>query len=836
MNGTVLMLKKTVGSVYRGTQEAFKTWHNRIRTRYAYYYKHCKLRSDVVLYESFYGRGMLCNPYAIFLELLDDPRYAHLQHVWVLEKPEEENLLISRYKNRKNVTFVKFQSKQYVKYLCTAKYLVNNSTFPNYYIKKPGQVYINTWHGIPLKTMGFDIPDGAFESTNVIRNFLQADYLLAANSSMTDMYQKAYRLKHLYQGKILEEGYPRLDLLTKCSREQVFESFRQHGVQADINKKVILFAPTWRGESYAKASTNVDYCFDFKERLEACIDTSEYQILVKVHQRVYELAKNKLTEGYFVPSKMDVNEIMSVTDILVSDFSSVYFDFLATGKPILFYIPDLENYTRDRGLYKTPDCLPGPCTTSVEEIGDWVNHIDDVAARSREKYSAEQAWSNGYGAGSIAAKIVDVVFAGNEADYKIHRPELSKKRILISKGKTQVNGMSTSLLSLLNQIDYSKFDVSVMVCNTRNVAERNLVNRINPNARVLVRSSSNPITIGERIIQTYYERTYYKNPLRNMFARDARRSYGDVEFDYFIDFDGYSPYYAALGLQYPNARKCIWQHNDMMAEKNDKYAWLDKTFRLYAYFDRIVSCAYDVMLVNRENMSGIYCDAEKFTYMKNFIDINRIKGSLSQDLIRQFQDRKYILASEKVQNGCIQATLLPYLPEYDQDGNRQYRFVTIGRFSMEKNHENLINAFSRLQKEYGNVCLYMLGDGKLKKRIDSLVARLNLGDHVFAPGNIDNPFSVLENADCFILPSLHEGQPMVINEARALGMPIIVSNFSSVNSILLENGQLVIETDEDSIYEGMKKYIQGQVPCDYEFDPETYNAQAYQEFLNVLEG
>ncbi len=827
-------IKSTLGCVYRGTQEAFKSSDSKRRTRYAYYYKYCKVRDHVVLYESFYGKGMLCNPYAIFLELLGDPEFKDYIHVWVLKDPKVDQVLIDRYRDHKNVIFVPYGGKTYLKYLATAKYLFNNSTFGNYFVKKKEQVYVNTWHGIPLKTLGYDMPNGPVESTNVVRNFLQTDYMISASPFLTEIYQKSYRLEHLYGGKIIEEGYPRLDILVRSDRNEVLNRLRSYGVGVDGNKKIILFAPTWRGTTFAQASSDISFCYALKERLEQIIDTTQYQILIKLHQQVFELVRDTLSDDFFVPSMIDANEMLAVTDILINDFSSIYFDFLATGRPVLFYIPDLELYSEQRGLYRGTESLPGPCTDSVEELGSWINQIETTFAENQHKYDAEREWSNGYTDGSIAKKIVDIVFRRNEEGYKIHQPALDKKRILVSRGRMRVNGISTSLLSFLENLDYERFDVTLMLQSTSVAEEKKLMSRIPSGVRIMVRNSGNSVTIGERILHIYYGRTFYKNPFHPMYWRDVQRSYGDAEFDYVIDFDGYNAYYSVLALQYQNATRCIWQHSDLMAEKDLRFPWLDSIFKLYRHFDRIVSCAYDVMLVNREKLKE-YAGPERFAYMKNFIDLDRITGFLGKAEFRSFEGQEYLLLADTNSRGMRRLDLIPGLaPGAMENGQRLYRFVAMGRFSPEKNYENLVAAFERLHQEYSNVYLYILGDGPEKKEIDRLIGKLALRDRIITPGNLENPFMILEHCDCFILPSLHEGQPMVINEARVLKLPIIVSNFSSVKGVLIENGQLVIDTGVEDIYLGMKKFIQGEVPSDYPFRPEEYNREAYREFLGVL--
>lgn len=836
MNQYLHAVKSTVGCVYRGLQESVRSWDNRVRTRYAHYYKNCKVRDNLVMYEAYFGKGMLCNPYAIFLQLMEDDRFTYLKHVWVLKDMDTDKELQEKYRHCKNVIFVKRNSREYLKYLCSAKYLFNNVTFPSYFTKKDDQVYVNTWHGIPLKTLGYDMPNGGVEVSNTIRNFLQVDYMVSASPFLTHIYKTAYKLENIYEGKIIEEGYPRLDLLVKFRREDVYKKLRSYGVEVDNNKKIILFAPTWRGASYAQASTDVSFYYEFKEKLESIIDTSEYQILIKVHQRVYELAAEKLQQPFFIPSMIDANEVLAVTDVLVSDFSSIYIDFLATGKPILFYIPDLANYTQERGLYRSPDCLPGPCTGDAEELAGWINNLDNVMEANREKYEAERAWSNGYNAGKISAKIIDIVFREDEAGYKVIKPECKKERLLISRGKMLVNGISTSLLSFLDNLDYDRFDVSVMILGTDKPEELDLINRINPKARIICRNSAGCYTVGERITQCYYTRNTYKNVFHEMYARDVKRSYGNAKFDYVLDFEGYNTYYAIMALQFKDAYKCIWQHNDMLAEKESRFEWLERIFNLYQYYDKLVSCSYDVMLVNRKNLAGTYCGPEHFAYMKNFVDVDRIERLCARNDIRCYEGENYIVANEKSSGGSLTAKMLPLVPDTNEKGEKNYRFVTVGRFSGEKNHDHLIRAAHKLCLENPNVYLYILGNGPLRGKMEELVNTLGMEEHVFMPGNVSNPFAVMNSSDCFILPSLHEGQPMVIHEARGIKMPIIVSNFSSVNGVLVENGQLVIGTEVEDIYEGMCKFIAGEVPTDYVYDIREYNREAYQEFLKVLEG
>ena len=165
-----------------------------------------------VLYESFSGNGMLDNPEAIFRHLLTQPDMSDLQHIWVLDDPAKHPEVLKEFADHPQVSFVKILSDGYFKALATSQYLVNNATFPQELAKRPEQTYLNTWHGIPLKHMGFDLPGGGARSRNVTRNFLQTDFAIGACGFMTEtMYRRAYRLQGIFRGAVIEEGHPRTD-------------------------------------------------------------------------------------------------------------------------------------------------------------------------------------------------------------------------------------------------------------------------------------------------------------------------------------------------------------------------------------------------------------------------------------------------------------------------------------------------------------------------------------------------------------------------------------------------------------------------------------------------
>lgn len=333
-----------------------------------------------------------------------------------------------------------------------------------------------------------------------------------------------------------------------------------------------------------------------------------------------------------------------------------------------------------------------------------------------------------------------------------------------------------------------------------------------------------------------------------IYSREFRRLFGESKFDYIIDYDGYGIFYATVCLSQKEAQTCVWLHNDMMSEFQTRFFWLKRVFSLYADFDYTVSCSRQIMETNRKKLAG-YVPADKFRYAKNCADFEKVKsGSRMGQIV--YNGHTYYSFSD-TDHSVTNMKLIPLQPEtltewgegtvdfhsvHAKADNGIIRFATVGRLSVEKNQAALIRAFARLAEERQDVMLYILGDGPERENLQNLIGQLNIQDHVILTGNLSNPFGLLNQCDCFVLPSLHEGQPLVVFEARALHMPIILSRFSSVGGSVIENGQYLVDMDEESIYSGLHAYLAGEVPCDYVFDDAAYNQEAYAEFEAAVFG
>ncbi|MEP6482329.1 MAG: glycosyltransferase [Rhodoglobus sp.] len=777
------------------------------------YWREQPIRPNTVLYESFSGSGMLCNPEAIFRELLNAPDMAHLRHIWVLSEPRRDVAALAEFARDSRVTFVSYGSAAYMRALSTSQFLINNATFPPSFAKRPGQQYINTWHGTPLKKMGYDMPNGPREAANVMRNFLAADYLISANPVMTDMYLRAYRLKGIYRGTIIEEGYPRIDRQTLTAA--AIASERRKLTDAGVligDRKIILYAPTWKGSSFSRPEDDLDTLAQHVTELTSLIDSTEYVVLLKTHQAIYSLGRDRSdVSGALVPNEIPTNVILGLTSILITDYSSIAYDFLETGRPVLYFIPDLDEYEASRGVYIAPADWPGPVVTSIQELSTEIAAASSVpSAQYDERYRATSQMVVPYDDGHSTRRVIDVVFRGQREGLRLHEPvDDGRTSILIYLGGMRSNGITTSALNLLASIDHDRFDVSAFYPADYSADAINNQLAIDRRVRQFPRVGG---MNGPKVDQLQRFVDYRRGLMRRHDRTPRRKKLWDDEwtrcfgaetrFDHVVDFSGYGPFWSALLLHAPRAIRSIWLHNDLAADahrvvhgRKPMHHSLTQVFTLYEQFDHLVSVSTELSDINKKSL-GAYADAAKFISAPNTIDSTLIASNMREPIEGEARE---FLAQKK-----------------------SHTFISVGRLSPEKNFARLIRAFAQVHANHPATQLLIVGDGPLAASLRELVDSLNLGESVLLVGHANNPYSLMAASSCFVLSSDYEGQPMVLLEAQIVGLPIVTVDFASVRGALPPGVGLIVEQSDAALASGMEAYLRGSVQSS------TFDARAYQ--------
>jgi len=320
---------------------------------------------DAVFLESFYGQSASCNPAGIARMLRrirpDVARYWSVVDGSVAI-PDGDVRLIEG-------------SREWWRVRASARALIVNDWLRKRYRRRPHQHVLQTWHGTMLKRLGLDRANvGARTRVAVRRESDRWDALLAQNTYSARIFTSAYA----FSRGTWDEGYPRNDRLVSGADAA---SIRR-AVGIPDGARVVLYAPTWRDDR----TEMVDYLdlTSFAAELE-----EDTVLLVRGHSRTLRYGRDLEAERLIdVTSYPNVADLLEVSDVLVTDYSSVMFDFSATGRPIIFFTPDLAHYSSDlRGFYF--DLLaeaPGPVVRTREELLDAI--ADSATERDRYRVQA----------------------------------------------------------------------------------------------------------------------------------------------------------------------------------------------------------------------------------------------------------------------------------------------------------------------------------------------------------------------------------------------------------------------------------------------------------------
>lgn len=378
---------------------------------YGWYYKHSRIDEHIILFESFHGSTVSDSPYYILKELLSREDASKFKIYYSSNKADHKTHKKFLEANHIPAKLVDVQSFEYMKILATAKYLINNSSFPIYYIKKDEQVYLQTWHGTPLKTLGKQMRLGIESMYNVQHNFLQATYLMHPNEFTRDSIMRDYNLEGLYTGKVALSGYPRNSIFLDKEKASKVRN------ELDLtDKTVYAYMPTWRGTSNHAISMD-SYSKEIKTMMDH-LDKSlkDNQIL---YVNFHPILKNSVQLDNYThiknfPATVDKYEFLNSVDALITDYSSVFFDFSITRKPIILFMYDFDEYMQDRGMYFDIQELPFIKLYHLKDLSEYLS-TEKVLQHSYDSDEYCDKYLK-YDSLDAPAKMLDLVLYGKTDD------------------------------------------------------------------------------------------------------------------------------------------------------------------------------------------------------------------------------------------------------------------------------------------------------------------------------------------------------------------------------------------------------------------------------------
>ena len=318
------------------------------------------IKNNQILFENFTGKGYGDNPKYIANELLKKSDEYKLY--WVVRKR-------IKLKFPKNIIPIKLYSLKYFYILSTSKVWISNSRFDQYVVKRKNQFYIQTWHSpLRLKKIEYD----AYENLSdyykkvMINDSKNIDLMIAGCDFSYDIYKTSFN----YKGTIKKTGTPRCDMFfnkQKCIeiKKRLCEEFK-----IPKNKRIVMYAPTFRKKGIDLKKFNIEKIYD-------SIDDGNTILLLRFHPSSKFDIKINNNDIINVSEYPDMQELICLEDIMITDYSSCCFDQMIAGKPCLLYVPDLDSYlSHERNLYFDFNELPFPIIKNYKDLKKGIININ----------------------------------------------------------------------------------------------------------------------------------------------------------------------------------------------------------------------------------------------------------------------------------------------------------------------------------------------------------------------------------------------------------------------------------------------------------------------------
>lgn len=750
-------------------------------SRVSYYieqFESLPIDDSVILYCAYNGNAFYGNLLAMYKYYKNEP---NLKHFIVLKNINNIPIEI---READNVYIVLYASRLHYRLLAMAKYVFTNGTYPFEYIRKQEQVALNTWHGTPIKTLGFDVSNSSFSiSRNIINSYYSSTHIIHPNEATKNAIIKSFALKNGEMHHVT--GYPRQDFLINSTTSQKHELKKKLGLE--LSKPVVLYATTVRDGDSVEVEKNE--LMQIKA-IQLLSDNPLYNFLYKGHY-----SKEESDEI----NKIDSNELLSIVDILITDYSSIAIDYLVCNKPIILFTYDIKGYREKRGFYFEPTTLTSNVANHPEEIPKMISSL-----LTKHRDDDKQ----------IAAKSLLCSNDDGEATLRIDKLlntttkyEKSKQRLLIFAGNIfLINGITSSFKNLIDNINFEKYKVYILLTQnsfSENSNEQILTRLREKGCSFVFYYGAISASRVERYAYTefnknmYFYNEYHKNIYESAMKRTSNRIFGNLKFDKILNFEsGYSRDVSNMLALTKAKEKYIVLHSDMKKEQELRFPHLKCSFEYWKHYDQVLSVSNAINVVNHVSVGIKYgCTTEKFNVFLNYIDIEEIINKGKEKI--EGKEKKLF--------------------------NNKQTFVCVGRLSIEKNQTLLIEAFAKARKKTNlNMNLIIIGDGPMRSKLQKQIKSLGMKKYITLLGFKQNPYKYISKSHCLISPSLQEGQGLVLLEALLLNTEILATKVPASIEIVNKYGGEICEFDSCDMSEKILE-ISGHRKTSNNFDPFQYN-------------
>lgn len=709
-------------------------------------------------------------------------------HIFVLAKEIQKNYPEYQFylAVRKGVTvpktfekkIVEHGSKEYLDLLATAEILMNDTSFWSFFHKRAEQKYYLFWHGTPLKCLGKSTQIQGYG--NVQRNLAAADQIFVSNQFTREKLAEDFGIADIVDNEFVIAPSPR--------NSQLF-----------MNRVVsgrYLYMPTWRGVDVSKVSVQQEL-YRHLQVLDQGLKDSE-ELYIKLHPYEAKLLEFK-EEDYqhlkLFPEGVEVYEFLQTVEKLITDYSSIMFDFALTKREILLFTYDKHDYLKNRGMYLEMADLPFP-------------QFDCPQALLRGLHSGEKRLENEliesfYPHDSENGTQIVLAYLLQQKKNESIQPFSNwnqKENVLIYAYQLADNGITASLWNLFSQVDLSHRNY-ILIWQEGMIPKKleYKIKALPQGVHTFIQMEKVQGTMTEALATAFYMNGFplFKNKMEEMYQRDFQRCFPNLKKCYFVHYPGYDRSYSVWtwALQPLGISTMIFVHTDMEKEFQINPSLKPKIiYEAYKWATNVVCVTREV-----ENKILALVPTAKTTTMNVLLNEREIKNKGAR--------------KEGLQ--------LPASLEAAFKSEKITVFISVGRYSRQKGYDRLITAFEQLDDH--QTCLILVCSyGPEKENIQEQIKKSARQQDIYLFEQCLNPYYLVKQSDAFVLASRYEGLGMVVFEALALSTPVIMTRIPETLEVLgTEETAIVVENSIIGITEGLKRYQSGERPGT-SFDFEKY--------------
>lgn len=691
-------------------------------------------------------------------------------------------------KLEKNV--VEHGSKKYLELLATCEILINDTSFWHFFHKRKEQKYVIFWHGTPLKCLGKSTQVQGYG--NVQRNLAAADQVFVSNEFTREKLANDFGIAGIIDNEFVIAPSPR--------NSQLF-----------MNRVVVgryLYMPTWRGVDVSKVSIQKEL-HAYLHELDAGL-TDEEELYLKLHPYEAKLLDFKESDYQHLklfPENLEVYEFLQTVEKLITDYSSIMFDFALTKREILLFTYDKKAYLESRGTYIAIDDLPFPQFDCVDDLLQGLR----MKPVNSDYESVEEFICHDSKEGTSI--VLDYLLnQQNHSKIESHSNWNQKENVLIYAYQLADNGITASLLNLFESIDLTKRNYILiwqegMIPTKLEYKIKNLPQGV----YTFIQMEKVQATLIENMMTLLYMNGLpsSKSKMVAMYQRDFDRCFPHLSCESFIHYPGYDRSYSiwTWALQPLGISTMIFVHTDMEKEFQVNPSLKSKViFEAYEKADRVVCVTQTI----EEKILSLVPKA-------NTIVMNVL-----------FNEKKIQQQASK-----LQGLVIPNSLEKAFDSEDTTVFISVGRYSKQKGYDRLITAFEKLEDQETRLVL-ICSYGPEKQRLQEQIKASPRYSSIYLFDQCENPYYLVKQSDAFVLSSRYEGLGMVVFEALALGKTVIMTRVPETLEVLgTEELAIVVENSTEGLYQGLNRYLQGETPRT-NFDFQSYEDNSKKVWENLF--